>query len=68
MLKTAIENAGTTESAQVRDALEAIDINLVTGHVVFDEKHNPVKSAVMLELVQDNGHIHPVYNATVDVD
>lgn len=69
MLKTAIENAGTTESAQVRDALEAIDINLVTGHVVFDEKHNPVKSAVMVKLQKNaDGELYTAYEATVDIN
>lgn len=68
MICDAIVRAGTTETEAVRAALEATDGRYVTGHITFDEKHNPVKSAVMLELVQDNGHIHPVYNATVDVD
>ena len=48
LLKDAIEAAGSSEAAAVRDALEKIDGTYVTGHLSFDEKHNPVKSAVML--------------------
>src|SRR5574344_2394921 len=52
LLKDAIITAGTTDSEAVRAALEATDGQYVTGHLTFDAKHNPVKSAVMLELVK----------------
>lgn len=67
MLKDAIVKAGSFDVAKVRDALEATDGDYVTGHLTFDEKHNPVKSAVMIELVKDkDGKITTAYKATVN--
>ena len=69
LLKDAILKAGTTDAKAVRDALENIDADYVTGHIKFDEKHNPVKSAVMIELVKNaEGKLEAVYNATVSLD
>jgi branched-chain amino acid transport system substrate-binding protein len=67
MLKDAILKAGTTDVAKVRDAFEATEGDYVTGHLTFDAKHNPVKSAVMLELVEgSDGKLKTVYKATVN--
>lgn len=67
MLKDAIEAAGTTDVAKVRDAFEATEGDYVTGHLRFDAKHNPIKSAVMLELVSDgNGGLKTTYKTTVN--
>lgn len=66
MLKDAIEAAGTTDSTAVKDALAATDGNYVTGHFTFDENHNPVKSAVMMQIVKKDGNLTPVYNTTVN--
>ena len=69
LLKDAILKAGTTDAKAVREALEKIDADYVTGHIKFDEKHNPVKSAVMIELVKNaEGKLEAVYNATVTLD
>lgn len=69
LLKDAILKAGTTDAKAVRDALEKTDADYVTGHIKFDEKHNPVKSAVMIELVKNaEGKLEAVYNATVTLD
>ena len=69
LLKDAILKAGTTDAKAVRDALEKTDADYVTGHIKFDEKHNPVKSAVMIELVKNAaGKLEAVYNATVTLD
>ena len=69
MLKTAIEKAGTSDSAAVRDALENINVDLVTGHIVFDAKHNPLKSAVMVKIAKnDDGSLYTAYEATVDIN
>ncbi len=69
MLKNAIEAAGTTDPAAVRDALENSEGNYVTGHIRFDEKHNPVKSAVMVKIEKnDSGALSVAYEATVDLD
>ncbi|MCQ2594071.1 MAG: ABC transporter substrate-binding protein [Treponemataceae bacterium] len=67
MVKDAILAAGSTDTAKVRDALEAIDADYVTGHITFDAKHNPVKSAVMLKTARVDGKLTAVYAATVDI-
>src|SRR5574344_500744 len=67
LLKDAIAKAGSENSTAVKDALAATDGNYVTGHLTFDAKHNPVKSAVMLELVKaDDGSLTTVYKTTVN--
>ena len=68
MLRDAFVAAGCEDAEKVRDALEATDGNYVTGHLTFDEKHNPVKSAVMIKLVKNNGKLSTSYEATVDVN
>ena len=67
MLRDAIEKAGAEDSEAVRAALEATNGDYVTGHLTFNEKHNPVKGAVIVELVKgDDGKLTTVYNATVN--
>lgn len=67
MLKDAVLNAGGTGSEEIRAALENTSGDYVTGHLTFDEKHNPVKSAVIVELVADeSGKLTTVYKTTVN--
>ena len=67
MLKDAILKAGKTDSEAVRAALEATDGDYVTGHLTFNEKHNPVKGAVIVELVKGaDGKLTTVYKTTVN--
>jgi len=67
LMKDAIAKAGTDEPAAVRDALEATNGDYVTGHLTFDEKHNPVKSAVMVQIVKGaDGKLTTVYKTTVN--
>lgn len=66
MLKDAFEKANTTDIAAVRDAFEATDGSYVTGNLTFDEKRNPIKSAVMMEIVKKDGKLTPTYKATVN--
>jgi len=68
MLKDAIVAAGTTDAAKVRDALEATNADYVTGHIKFDEKRNPIKSAVMVKMVKDGDKLSQCYAATVSID
>ena len=68
MLKDAIVNAGTIDSEKVRDDLEATNGDYVTGHIKFDEKHNPIKTAVMIQMVKDGSKLSQAYAATVNVD
>ena len=67
MLKDAIIAAGSTDSVKVRDALEKIDNDYVTGHIKFDAKHNPIKSAVMVKMIKDGNKLSQAYAATVEI-
>ncbi|MBQ8013356.1 MAG: ABC transporter substrate-binding protein [Treponema sp.] len=67
MLKDAIVKSGNSDSEAVRSALEATDGDYVTGHLTFNEKHNPVKGAVIVELVKDaDGKLTTAYKTTVN--
>lgn len=67
ILKDAIIKAGSDDATAVKEALKATDGDYVTGHLTFDEKRNPVKSAVMLEIVKgDDGSLKTVYKTTVN--
>jgi len=51
MLFKAIDNADSTDPAAIRDALEALEsFDGVTGDISFDEFHNAVKPAFLIEL------------------
>lgn len=50
MMTKAIENAGSTDSAAIVDAMKNLEYDGITGHMVFDENRNPIKSAVILEI------------------
>ncbi|MBR0487236.1 MAG: ABC transporter substrate-binding protein [Treponema sp.] len=65
MLKDAIAAAGSADSEAVRDALEKTDGDYVTGHLTFDDKRNPIKSAVMLEVIRKDGALTTAYKTTV---
>ncbi len=69
MLKTSIEKAGSADAEKVREALESIDGEFVTGHIVFDKNRNPLKSAVMVKLEKnEEGKLFTAYEATVDIN
>jgi len=46
----AIQRAGDTDGAKIKDALQKTDLKTVTGQVKFDGDRNPVKSAVIIEI------------------
>ncbi|WP_411738713.1 ABC transporter substrate-binding protein [Peribacillus sp. S4] len=49
-LADAIKRAGSADSEKIKEALEkTADLKLVTGTFTLDEKHNPIKSATILE-------------------
>lgn len=51
MLAEAIKQADSVKPADIRDALENLGVfDGVTGNIKFNEFHNPVKSAVVIEL------------------
>jgi branched-chain amino acid transport system substrate-binding protein len=66
MIKDAIAAANSSDATLVRDALEKIDNRYVTGNIRFDSKRNPVKSAVVVELVKENNALVAKYKATVN--
>lgn len=50
LLIDAIKRAGSDDPEKIRDALEETkDFPAVSGKITFDENHNPVKSAVIIE-------------------
>ncbi|MGL6173304.1 MAG: ABC transporter substrate-binding protein [Cellulosilyticaceae bacterium] len=50
ILLEAMQAAGTTESAAVVAAMQATDLDCVTGHITFNEERNPVKSVAVIEI------------------
>lgn len=62
-LKDAIERAGSTDGEAIQKALaETKDLSLITGTFSVDEKHNPVKSATVLEYVDGNQEFNSKVN------
>jgi branched-chain amino acid transport system substrate-binding protein len=63
LLLTAIKEANTDDTEKVAAALAKINFNAVSGKITFDENHNPVKSATILEVkdgkVQFNSVVNP---------
>lgn len=59
LLFEAIETAGTDDPAAIRDAMEEIKFDGVTGSFQYDEYHNAVDVAPMLHYV--NGEVAEIY-------
>ena len=66
LLIQACEEAGTNDSAAVRDVMEAIHFKGITGSFSFDKTHTPIKSVLVVELV--NGVQESVIEVSPDVD
>lgn len=67
MIRDAIVKAGSVDSTRARDALVQTNGNYVTGNLTFDSRRNPVKSAVIVELVKGgDGKLTTVYKTTVN--
>jgi branched-chain amino acid transport system substrate-binding protein len=66
ILRDAIVRAGGTDSIAVRDALAKTNGSYVTGNLAFDDKRNPIKSAVIVEIVKQDGELATVYKTTVN--
>jgi len=50
LLLQAIKDAGEDNTDKVREALNKIKFNAVSGTIVFDKFHNPTKSATILAI------------------
>jgi branched-chain amino acid transport system substrate-binding protein len=66
LLKDAIIAANSLDTNAVRAALEKTNGQYVTGNLRFDAKRNPIKSAVMVELVKSGNSLTTVYKTTVN--
>lgn len=56
MLFQAIDAAGYDDPSRVRDALESIRFEGVTGILTFDSSHDPRKTGVIMAVDQDGVH------------
>ncbi|MBR5581318.1 MAG: ABC transporter substrate-binding protein [Treponema sp.] len=66
LLRDAMGTAKSADSTTLKDQLMKTNGAYVTGNLTFDAKRNPVKSAVMLEIVKQDGKLAPVYKTTVN--
>ena len=66
LLKDAMGAAKSADSTTLKDQLMKTNGAYVTGNLTFDAKRNPIKSAVMLEIVKQDGKLAPVYKTTVN--
>jgi len=57
-----ITEAGTVDTATVKDALSKIQYDGVSGKISFDAQHNPIKSATILEVTADGIKFKEVVN------
>jgi len=68
VLADAMNRAGVTDGAKVRDALAKADVAGVTGHLKMNDKRNVDKPAVVQEVTFVNGDVKFVYKATISPD
>lgn len=47
MMASAINKAGSTDSAKICDAMKALEYKGLTGNTTFDENRNPIREAVI---------------------
>lgn len=57
-----IKNAGADDTTKVKNALEKISFNAVSGKITFDASHNPVKSATILAIKDGKVKFNSVVN------
>lgn len=67
ILAQAIQRAKSTDPAKIKVAMMKTNRKYVTGHIKFNSKRNPVKSAVMLKVVKGkDGKLATQYAGTVN--
>lgn len=67
ILAKAIENAKSVEPKAIRDAMAKVSGKFVTGNISFDANRNPIKSAVMVEIIKGaDGKLATKYAGTVN--
>ena len=57
LLLASIDKAGKDDPAAVKDAMAGIEWDGVSGKITFDAQHNPIKSAVILQ-VKDGKYVY----------
>jgi branched-chain amino acid transport system substrate-binding protein len=57
-----IKAAGADDTTKVKDSLNKITFNGVSGKITFDAQHNPVKSATILAVQPDGVKFNSVVN------
>ena len=57
IMAKAIENAGSTDSQAIVDALAATEIDGVTGHISFDANGDPIKSVAITKFVDGKAEL-----------
>lgn len=62
MIKDAIEKAGSTDRAEIRDAMSGMSFEGVTGKFILDETGTPEKSVAVIEFKDGEA----VWNCTLD--
>jgi branched-chain amino acid transport system substrate-binding protein len=66
LIRDAIVKANTAvDTVAIRDALAATDGQYLTGHLSFDADRNPVKPAVIEEIVKKDGKLASVYKTSI---
>lgn len=67
ILTDAIKKAGSTDPEKMKKAMMETNKKFVTGQIKFNEKRNPVKSAVMVKIDKGaDGKLAAVYAETVN--
>lgn len=54
LLKSAITEAGSFNRKAIREKLQNIKFNGITGDIIFDENRNPAKQAVIKKIINDS--------------
>ncbi len=62
LLLQGIKNAGADDTTKVKNTLEKITFNAVSGKITFDASHNPVKSATILAIKDGKVKFNSVVN------
>lgn len=62
MVKQAIEEAGSSDSQAMIDAMKAINYSGITGSIQFDENNNPVKAVSMIKVTDGSYKLDTLVN------
>lgn len=67
LIRDGIVNAGSVDTEKVSAAMGSTNGDYVTGHLTFDSHRDPLKSAVILEMVKgSNGALTTAYKTTIN--